>query len=102
MFFLITSETLRKYPPVVTLTRKCTEDYIIPGTKTQIRSGTAVIIPVWSIQHDWKNYPNPEVFDPERFVGDNRHSRPNGVFLPFGDGPRHCLGKLGMKSEDEC
>lgn len=52
-----------------------------------------MIIPVWSIHHDWKNYPNPEIFDPERFNGDEKQSRP-GVFLPFGDGPRYCLGRF--------
>lgn len=66
---------------------------MIPETKIRIPAGTVVIIPTWSIQHDWKNYPNPEVFDPERFLGDKKHSEHNGTFLAFGDGPRYCLGR---------
>lgn len=93
-FFHLITETLRKYPPLIVLNRECTEDYLIPGTKTQVTSGTQVTIPVWSIHHDWRNYPNPEVFDPERFLGKNKQSIPNGAYLPFGEGPRYCLGKL--------
>lgn len=97
-FLLFKLETLRKYPPVQILNRECTEDYLIPGTRIQVPAGTEVIIPVWSIQHDWRHYPNPEVFDPKRFIGDNKHTRANGTFMPFGDGPRFCLGEFGWKN----
>lgn len=89
-------ETLRKYPIVPAISRECTKEYVIPGTKIRIPIGTDVVIPIWSIQHDWKNFPNPEVFDPERFMGDHKHSRPSGTFLPFGDGPRFCLGRFEL------
>lgn len=89
----IIAETGRKYPPVTMLNRVCNEDYVIPDTKVQLPAGTNVLIPVWSIHHDWRNYPNPEVFDPERFIGENKQSLPNGVHVPFGNGPRFCLGK---------
>lgn len=66
---------------------------MVAETKVRIPAGTKVIIPVWSLHHDWRYYPNPEVFDPERFIGENKQTRPNSVFLPLGDGPRACLGK---------
>jgi len=52
-----------------------------------------VLIPTYSLHHDPAYYPNPELFDPLRFTEDNKASRPNGTFLPFGDGPRICIGK---------
>lgn len=72
--------------------RNCTKDFMIPGTKARVPAGVKVVVPVWSIHHDPKIYPNPDHFDPERFMGDNKHSRRSGVYLPFGDGPRQCLG----------
>lgn len=49
---------------------------------------------MYSIHNDPKYYPNPEVFDPERFTTEEKDKRPNGTFLPFGDGPRHCIGNI--------
>lgn len=60
-----------------------------------IEKGTVVVIPIYSIHHDPEHYPNPEVFDPERFNEANggiKNYRDKGVYLPFGDGPRMCLG----------
>ncbi|KAK7580557.1 hypothetical protein V9T40_001186 [Parthenolecanium corni] len=88
----VIAETLRKYPPAPSVTRQSTEDYLIPETNTRLPSGTKIIIPIWSIHHDGRHYPNPEVFDPERFTGENKFKQRNGVYLPFGDGPRICFG----------
>lgn len=52
------------------------------------------MIPIYSLHRDPKYYPNPEVFDPERFIEGNKSSRPHGTFLPFGDGPRICIGRI--------
>lgn len=65
---------------------------MVPGTDVTIEKGTKVIIPVWGLQMDPEYYPNPEVFDPERFNDENKNSRPDFTFLPFGDGPRMCIG----------
>lgn len=58
----------------------------------QIDKSTAVIIPVYGIHHDEKNFPNPENFDPERFNDENVNNIARYTFLPFGEGPRICLG----------
>lgn len=65
---------------------------MIPETEVRIPAGTKVIIPIWSIHHDERYYSNPDIFDPERFAGDNKRNIPNGVYLPLGDGLRGCIG----------
>ncbi|XP_065207592.1 probable cytochrome P450 6a14 [Planococcus citri] len=90
---MVLAETLRKYPPLPVLHRESVEDYVIPDTKIRLPARTKIQIPVYSIHHDWKYYPNPEKFDPERFNAENKLSRMNGTYIPFGDGPRYCIGK---------
>lgn len=93
IIYWTTTETMRKYPPVQTLVRVCTKPFPVPGTGIDLDVGTAVLIPVYAIHHDPQYYPEPDTFDPDRFAkdaGDN--GRPAGTYLPFGDGPRICIG----------
>jgi cytochrome P450 family 6 len=87
------TETLRKYPPVPTLNRECSKDYRIPGSHVTIEKGTQVVIPVEALQHDPQYYPEPDKFDPERFSEEAKNRRHHYVYLPFGEGPRLCIGK---------
>lgn len=80
------------YPAGTTLGRICTENYHIPNTDITIQKGTQVLIPVLGLHRDPDYYPNPEVFDPDRFTKENKTTRPSTVYLPFGDGPRNCIG----------
>ncbi|XP_025411625.1 probable cytochrome P450 6a14 [Sipha flava] len=84
-------ETMRKYPPVQALSRVCTKPYRMPGMDVDVDVGTAVLIPVYAIHHDPRYYAEPDTFDPERFARDGS-ARPAGTYLPFGDGPRICIG----------
>lgn len=52
------------------------------------------MIPVFALHRDPEYYPNPDVFDPDRFTPENKKLRPPCTYLPFGDGPRNCIGKL--------
>lgn len=94
LYFLMISETLRKHPPVPVLLRQCVIDYKVPGTDVTVEAGTKVEVPVYSLQHDPEFYPEPEKFDPERFTDENKGKRHPYVYLPFGEGPRICIGEI--------
>jgi cytochrome P450 family 6 len=90
--FLFSAETLRKHPPVTFLTRKCNKDYRIPGTDLVLEKGVQVVIPVLGLHQDPKYFTSPEEFLPDRFTESGNSQRPNYVYLPFGEGPRVCIG----------
>jgi len=90
--FVLFSETLRKYPPLVALNRVVTKPYVIPGTDIKLKPGTKIIIPAHGLHYDSKYYPDPETFDPERFSDENAHKLHPNTYVPFGDGPRICIG----------
>ncbi|XP_058793083.1 cytochrome P450 6B1-like [Phymastichus coffea] len=90
-FDKIIKETLRKYPPF-NLQRRSAVDYTFEGTKVTIPKGTRLVIPVWGIQRDPNIWPDPDVFDPERFNEENEKVRHPMSYLTFGGGPRNCIG----------
>lgn len=67
--------------------------YNIPNTDIIIEKGCKVTIPHYAIHHDSQYYPDPFTFDPDRFLEENVKSRPAYTYMPFGDGPRICIGK---------
>ncbi|XP_055619248.1 probable cytochrome P450 9f2 [Toxorhynchites rutilus septentrionalis] len=92
---MVVSETLRLWPPAVVFDRLCVKDYRYDdgnGTRFTIEKGQMLMIPTIAIHRDPKYYPNPEKFDPERFSEENRSSINTGAYLPFGAGPRNCIG----------
>ncbi|KAE9535944.1 hypothetical protein AGLY_007845 [Aphis glycines] len=90
---MVLAETGRMYGITTALFRETVKTYQIPGESLVIEKGTKVIIPIYSIHHDSKYYPDPETFDPERFSPEEKAKRPSTTYLPFGDGPRFCIGK---------
>lgn len=91
---MVVSETLRMYPILPILDRKTMNDYKIPGTNLIIEKGIPVFIPLLGLHYDQKYFPKPQLFDPDRFSEENRNSRTNYVYMPFGEGPRNCIGNL--------
>lgn len=67
-------------------------DYKIPDTNITIKKDCGVIIPIYAIQHDPQYYNNPEIYDPDRFEPAEVKKRHSMTFLPFGHGPRNCIG----------
>lgn len=92
----VVSETLRLYPPAFLLTRVAGRDTMVAGHR--VRVGQRVNIPVYAIHRRADVFPDPHAFDPDRFAPDrpqpSRHS-----YLPFGAGPRICLGAAFAMTE---
>ncbi|XP_047356211.1 cytochrome P450 6B1-like isoform X4 [Vespa velutina] len=86
-------ETLRKHPPVIFLSRECMiPSYTLEDTKITIGKHQRIFIPVIALHKDPNIYPNPNVFDPTRFITENNLIN-DGTYLPFGRGPRNCIGE---------
>ncbi|KAL1509557.1 hypothetical protein ABEB36_004271 [Hypothenemus hampei] len=86
-------ETLRMYPPVQNLARFCEKPYKFKNSNLILDKGITVLISTVAVGRDPEYYPNPDLFDPERFNSANKAARNPFVYLPFGEGPRHCIGK---------
>ena len=52
-----------------------------------------MLIPIHHIHHDERWWPDPDTFDPTRFIGDAVKDRPRSAYLPFGGGRRICIGQ---------
>ncbi|KAJ8973959.1 hypothetical protein NQ317_001365 [Molorchus minor] len=89
----IIDETLRMYPPVPLVTRTCVEKYKIPGEDIMLDAGTKVVIPIAGLHLDKDYFKYPYTFDPERFTEENKKNIPQYSYLPFGEGPRICIGE---------
>lgn len=95
---MVTSEVLRLWPPALALDRICVKDYNLgkPNSKATedyiIRKGELVSIPAWSFHRDPELFPDPTKFDPERFSEENKHKINSMAYMPFGLGPRNCIG----------
>lgn len=93
---MVVNESLRKYPPAFIM-RRCTKDFSIPDSDLIIPEGTQININVFSFHRDPNYFPMPEKFDPERFSPENVTRIIPFTYLPFGDGPRKCIGgRFGM------
>jgi cytochrome P450 family 9 len=72
----------------------CVKDYQLEydGKKIIIPKGISIMIPIHGYHHDPQYFPEPEKFDPDRFSPENRHNIDPDTYLPFGVGPRNCIG----------
>jgi cytochrome P450 len=86
----VIEEAMRLYPPVATLTRSAIEDDEAAGVR--IPKGALVVIPPYVIHRHKRLWQNPSVFDPRRFLPGARETIDRFAFLPFGAGPRICVG----------
>ena len=88
------AESLRLYPPIWMITREAIEDDEISGFS--IKKGSQMYIPVKGIQNHFKYWDKPEKFIPERW---DQEIKEKCIYLPFGAGPRFCVGAELAKME---
>ncbi|KAF5299312.1 hypothetical protein FQA39_LY02485 [Lamprigera yunnana] len=92
---MVISETLRKWPSGFFLERRCTKPYTIQPvneneTTVHLKEDDQIWIPLFALHRDPQWFDEPSVFKPERF--DNEDIIKSYSYLPFGAGPRHCIG----------
>ena len=83
-------ESQRYFSSVWIIARRAIQDDVIGGHR--IRRGTTVVIPIHHIHHDPRWWPDPETFDPHRFL-QGAKDRPRSAYLPVGGGRRICIGQ---------
>jgi cytochrome P450 family 9 len=94
---MVVSETLRKWPASVLTDREVSKEFTIQPTKPGekplfLEKGIVCLLPIFAIHRDPRFYPEPEKFDPERFNNENKHKINPTMYMPFGAGPRNCIG----------
>lgn len=84
-------EALRLYPIAPVVARMCNEATTVAGKA--LPKGAGVHINIWHLHHDAANFPEPEVFRPQRFIDAAAAGKPDlhPAYMPFGHGPRNCI-----------
>ncbi|XP_011172178.2 cytochrome P450 6j1-like [Solenopsis invicta] len=89
------NETMRMIPAGIPIKKRCTEEFELKGSDglvCRVQPGTEILIPVQALHRDPQYWENPEEYDPERFSSDRKQSIERFTYLPFGEGPRMCVG----------
>ncbi len=87
---MVVREAIRLYPPAPGFAREPIEDINIGGYV--VPKGSLVSISAYALHRDPRFFPDPERFDPERFAPGWEDRIPRHAYLPFGGGPRICIG----------
>jgi cytochrome P450 len=86
----VIEESMRLLPPVWGFERQALEDDVVLGHR--IRAGHIVGVSTWTLHRMPQYWDNPEGFDPDRFLPEAKKARPRFAYVPFGAGPRICVG----------
>jgi len=86
----ILKESMRMYPPAWTTTRQASQETTLGGEP--IKKNQVVIINIWGVHHNPTYFPDPWTFNPERFTPEREKALPKSAYIPFGNGPRVCIG----------
>ncbi|KAL6260840.1 hypothetical protein P5V15_008365 [Pogonomyrmex californicus] len=91
----VLNESLRKVAAGIIIKKRCTEEFELRGSDGlvyRIKPGMEVLLPIQGLHEDPQYWENPEVYDPERFNPERKKNIERFVYLPFGEGPRICVG----------
>jgi cytochrome P450 len=86
----VLKESMRLYPPVPMISRQCAEPTQLGGV--QIEAGATVAMPIYAMHRHARRWEDPDAFDPARFAPEREAQIPRYQYLPFGAGPRICIG----------
>lgn len=94
---MVIKESMRLYPPAWGISREAKEECEIGGY--HVPGGTQLLIVLWAMHRDPRYFEKPEVFDPARWEHSFAKSVPRYAYLPFGAGPRLCVGSSFAMTE---
>jgi cytochrome P450 len=87
----VVDEALRLHPPIWTMARDANDDDVIDGCP--IKADQRIVIPFFALHRSPRHWPDPEAFDPRRFLDDPERARRSDAYLPFGAGKHLCIGR---------
>ncbi len=93
----VLNESLRLYPPIHLSSRTAAADLDFAGYR--LPAGTRVLLSIYLTHRHPDYWPEPDRFDPQRFASENAADRPPYAFIPFGGGPRNCIGMAFARAE---
>src|SRR5262249_19907504 len=94
---MVTEEALRLYPPTWAIERRALRADEVGGYHIPARA--LVLVSPYTMHRHPAYWDNPEGFDPERFNPERSENRPRYAYLPFGGGPRRCIGNVFALTE---
>jgi cytochrome P450 len=86
----VIKESMRIYPPVPLMSRQAVAETQLDGQRVKV--GTSLVMPIYAIHRHRKRWDDPDAFDPERFTPEREAKIPRYQYMPFGAGPRICIG----------
>lgn len=102
----VISESQRLNTVVSILSKICTKKFELTGSdglSCHVQPGMQIFVSTDGLHKDSKYWPDPDVFDPDRFAAHRKTEYEKFAFLPFGEGPRMCLGmKLALMQTKSC
>lgn len=86
----VIKEGMRLFPPVPMMSRQAVADTLLGGH--EIAAGTSIVVPIYALHRHTIRWSNPELFDPMRFAPEKETALSRYQYMPFGAGPRICIG----------
>ena len=93
----VLKESMRLFPPVPIMSRQCVAEVEVEGRK--VLPGTSVLMPIYAIHRHARRWEDPDTFRPERFAPEREAAIPRYQYMPFGAGPRVCVGRAFASME---